>query len=133
MWLSGDTLLGIGPGQVKNTLIAQDAPYAKMAHNDYLAALVERGVLGAGAVILLAGSVAVRSRRIARRGALPPDYAAVVPRPELLGALVVSIAVSAALYETLHFRHVWALLGLIAVLELATHRGSDAGRTSRQT
>ena len=130
MWLSANSLLGIGPGQIKTRLIEQDAPYAKMAHNDYMAALVERGVIGAGAVILLAGTIAVRCRRIARPKALPPEYAAVVPRPELLGALVVAVAVSAALYETLHFRHVWALFGLIAALELAPRRVPGTGQAS---
>jgi hypothetical protein len=124
LWLTDHTLVGIGPGQIKETLIRQDAPYAKEAHNDYLAALVERGVIGAGAVILLAGGLAVRCRRIARPGALPPEYAAVIPRPELLGALLVGVAVSAGLYETLHFRHVWAVFGLIAALELAARRAA---------
>ena len=122
MWLTDHTVIGIGPGQVKTTLAAQNASYVKMAHNDYLAALVERGVVGALAMILLCATIAVFCRRIARKGALPAAFAAAVPRPELLGALSISIAISAALYETMHFRHVWAVFGLIAALELATRR-----------
>ena len=120
LWLHSDNLLGIGPGATESTLREHDAAYVKEAHNDYLASLVERGVIGALAVVLLAATVAVKCRRIARPGALPPDYAAVIPRPELLGALAIAVAASAALYETLHFRHVWALLGLIAALEIAS-------------
>jgi hypothetical protein len=46
----------------------------------------------------------------------------VVPRPELLVAALAAIAVSAMFYEVLHFRHVWALLGLVAALELSGRR-----------
>jgi hypothetical protein len=42
-----------------------------------------------------------------------------------LGALMIAIAVSAAFYETLHFRHVWALLGVIAVLDIACRSPSS--------
>jgi O-antigen ligase len=130
LWLTGDNLLGIGPGATEDTLRVRGAAYVKEAHNDYLAALVERGVIGALAIVVLGSIVAVRCRRIARPGALPPAYATVIPRPELLGALVVGVAASAALYETLHFRHVWALFGLIAALEIATR--AHITRTGRR-
>ena len=120
LWLHDNTLIGIGPQQTEHRLRSSNASYVKEAHNDYLAALVERGVLGAFAIIMLGCAVAVRCRRIAKAGALPAAYAAIVPRPELLGALAVAVAGSAMLYETLHFRHVWALFGLIAALEIAT-------------
>ena len=127
LWLTDNTLIGIGPQQTEHRLRATDSSYVKEAHNDYLAALVERGVLGAVAIVVLGCAVALRCRRIARPDALPPAYAAIIPRPELLGALAVAIAGSAMLYETLHFRHVWALFGLIAALELATrHRAPSS-------
>lgn len=126
LWLTDNTLIGIGPQQTEHRLRQSDASYVKEAHNDYLAALVERGVVGALAIVVLAGAVAVRCRRIVKPGALPPDYARAVPRPELLGALAIAIAGSAMLYETLHFRHVWALFGLIAALASATRSpGAD--------
>jgi hypothetical protein len=127
VWLSGTNLLGVGPGNTQQTLQARQAWYVKEAHDDYLAALLERGPLGELAVIILAASVAIRARRIARPGGIPATYREVVPRPELLGAAALAVAVSATLYETLHFRHVWALFGLIAALELAGRR-ERAGR-----
>jgi hypothetical protein len=120
--LRNETPLGLGPGNTEAALRAQQAPYVKEAHDDYLAAVVERGVLGGVAIVLLMASVTVRSRRIAARRAVPPDYLAVVARPELLVAAVIAIGVSGLFYEVLHFRHVWALLGLIAALELSGRR-----------
>jgi len=118
LWIAGDTVLGLGPGNTEAALRAQQAPYVKEAHDDYLAAILERGVLGGLAIVLLVAAVAIRARRIAARGGVSPGYLEVVPRPELLAAAAVAIAMSALFYEVLHFRHVWALFGLIAALEL---------------
>ena len=82
----------------------------------------ERGAPGGVALILLISGLAVRSRRICDRGALPPPSRAVVPRPELLAAAVLAVALSAMFYEVLHFRHVWALFGVVAALALSAHR-----------
>jgi O-antigen ligase len=122
LWLHGETILGVGPGNTETTLRARQAPYVKEAHDDYLAALLERGLLGGIALVLLATGLAVRTRRICRPGGVDPPYLDVVPRPELLAAAVVAVAVSGMLYETLHFRHVWALFGLIAALEAGRER-----------
>lgn len=116
LWYT-DGLLGVGPGQTKETLLARQAPYVKEAHDDYAAALVERGVLGGIALVLLVGSLLVRSTRVAT-SPLRPELARAVPRPELLTAAVVAVLVSATLYEVLHFRHVWALFGIVAGLDL---------------
>jgi len=116
LWLRGDTIWGLGPGNTEQALRARQAPYVKEAHDDYLASLLERGVLGGFALIVLVGAVAMRARRITVPGGVPPRYLAVVPRPELLCAGLVAVAVSAVFYETLHFRHVWALFGLVAAL-----------------
>jgi cell division protein FtsW (lipid II flippase) len=122
MWFTGQDVLGLGPGNTQQTLRSRQAPYVKEAHNDYLAAILERGVLGGLALVALAVAVAVRARRIARPGGVDPPFLEVVPRPELLAAAIVAIAVSALFYEVLHFRHVWALLGLVAALELSGRR-----------
>jgi hypothetical protein len=118
----GNALLGVGPGNTEETLQARQAPYVKEAHDDYLAAAIERGPLGVAALILLGVAVAVRCRRISAPGGLAPEYREVVPRPELLAAAAVAVAISAMFYEVLHFRHVWALFGLIAALELTGRR-----------
>jgi O-antigen ligase len=112
-----DSLWGIGPTLTKETLEQQQAPYPKEAHDDYAAALIERGLLGAIALALL---LAVAWRRMARIGAgnLSPPYALAVPRPELLAAAGLGYLISGFFYEVLHFRHLWALLGICAGLDL---------------
>ena len=119
LWFHDDTALGYGPSNTEATLRASGAPYVKEAHDDYLGTLLERGVIGGIALILLIVGVTVRARRISVTGGLNPELAAIVPRPELLAAACVAIAMSAAFYEVLHFRHVWAIFGLIAALERA--------------
>jgi O-antigen ligase len=116
-WLHGGSVFGVGPGNTESTLRAQQAPYVKEAHDDYLAALLERGVLGGLALVLLICGVGIRARRAARVGGVAPDFLAIVPRPEILAAAVVAVAVSGMFYEVLHFRHVWALFGLVAALQ----------------
>jgi hypothetical protein len=110
-------LLGEGPGSTKPRLIDGQASFVKEAHDDYMAVLTERGVLGALGLLLLLSSVLVRSWTIATRP-LRPAVRAVVPRPNaLLGAVVGTLA-SSTVYELLHVRHLWALFALIAAMSL---------------
>jgi hypothetical protein len=118
LYLTAGQPMGIGPGQTKSRLLAAQAPYVKETHNDYAASLVERGPLGAAATILLVAMLLIRARRISMRGALRADYAAIVPRPELLAVAVAAALFSSLFYEVLHFRHAWALFGLVAAVEL---------------
>lgn len=131
LYFSQGTPLGIGPGETKNAFQASNYAYVKMAHDDYTAAIVERGWLGGLALICLLVIVAARSRRIASRP-LRSDYAAIFPRPELLAAAVIGMFISGTLYEVLHFRHVWALLGVVAAVDLWGRRGSDRGPAADQ-
>ncbi|HKD98626.1 MAG TPA: O-antigen ligase family protein [Micromonosporaceae bacterium] len=119
--LREDLAFGYGPANTESMLRSTGAAYVKEAHDDYLATLLERGVVGGLALILLIVGVAVRARRAARAGDLDPELRAIVPRPELLAAACVAIAFSAAFYEVLHFRHVWAVFGIVAAL---AQRGS---------
>ncbi len=116
LWLHGN-MLGIGPAETKATFTQQNAAYVKEAHNDYFAALNERGFLGAIGLIVLISTIALRITRPTLEG-LRPDFAAVVRRPELLVSAGVTMALAAMFYETLHFRHFWALLGVAAALDL---------------
>jgi hypothetical protein len=129
LWFSSDAT-GFGPARTKATLTRLQSPYSKEAHNDYLATLLERGVLGVVGLILLMGAVGTRCTRVVR-GTLPPAYAAVVPRPWILAAVAPAFAVSAAFYEVLPFRHLWTWLGLVAALELVSLRDKPKGRTGR--
>jgi O-antigen ligase len=116
LFRTGD-LIGVGPGRTKFTLAAQAAPYVKEAHNDYVATLVERGFLGGIGLIILISAIGVRLTRVAVRP-LPPDVAALIPRPEYLLGLGCAFLCSGFFYEVLHFRHLWAFLGFVAGLDM---------------
>ncbi|EWT01754.1 hypothetical protein N865_07665 [Intrasporangium oryzae NRRL B-24470] len=121
-------LLGVGPSRTKATLAAEAAPYVKEAHNDYVATIVERGALGGLGLVVLVTSIAVRLRRVSARGT-PEDT--VIPAPHFLAGIGAAFLVSGAFYEVLHFRHLWAYLGLVAGLDLL--RMSATPRLLRQT
>jgi hypothetical protein len=113
-------VIGIGPGAVKPTLTAQDAPVAFEAHSDYTASLAERGLLGALGLAGLIGALIWYAR-----GALAPlgrDVAAVVVHPGALVGALVTMAIGAGVYEVLHFRHLWALFGVVAAVGIAGRR-----------
>lgn len=116
LFATGD-LVGLGPGRTKQTLTNQGAPYVKEAHDDFVAILAERGVLGGIGLIALIFAIGVRLTRVAVRP-LPPDVAALVPRPEYLLGLGCAFLASAFFYEVLHFRQLWVFLGLVAGLDM---------------
>jgi hypothetical protein len=120
LFLQGDAT-GYGPGRTKATLAETQAPYVKEAHNDYLAALLERGVIGEIGLLLLGGAILLRCGRLLV-GTLPEEYSAFVPRAWLLVAIAPVMAVAATFYEVEHFRHLWTWLGLIAALALVVQR-----------
>jgi hypothetical protein len=123
LWQRTDGILGLGPMSTKPLLTQWQYPYAKEAHDDYIAALVERGPIGAlGLVVLLCGIVAAAAAVLRRP--LPPAFAAAVPHPAGLVAGALALGVAATYYEILHFRFAWALFGILAVL-------ARAGRDSR--
>ena len=124
LYLTFDNPLGIGPGGTKSAFQAHQFSYVKMAHDDYAASLVERGVLGALALVCLFVIVLARCRRIAARS-LRPRYVSIFPRAELLGAAVIGMFISAMFYQVLHFRQLWALLGLVAAADLWGRRDSQ--------
>ncbi|MFI0353921.1 O-antigen ligase family protein [Actinomadura sp. 9N407] len=117
---------GIGAGHTEAAMLQNQETYVREAHNDYIAAVLERGFLGGIALVCLIFVVLLYCLRIGRRDALIPSYAAVVPRPELFGALVLVFLVSGLFYETLHYRHGWAFFGLIAALHLFGRREGRA-------
>jgi O-Antigen ligase len=107
--------LGTGPVSTKPRLQAEMAPYVKEAHDDYVAALVERGLLGLLGLAVLIASLVLRAPGLAI-ARLTAGFAAVVPRPHaLIGAVVGSMA-AMAVVELLHARHVWTLFAFVAAL-----------------
>ena len=115
LFTTGD-LLGRGPASTKSTLESLQAPYPREAHNDYLAALIERGAIGAVGMVLLIGAVAMRAGGIV--GSLVPSFRrSLATTAPLVGALVAA-GVMAFSHEVLHQRHLWALLGVVAAIHL---------------
>jgi O-antigen ligase len=113
----GGGFLGQGPASTKTRLAAEQAPYVKEAHDDYLAALLERGAIGVIGLVLLIGALLQRAFGPATRS-LHRGFAAVVAHPNAIAGAVVGTLVGAAFNELLHARHVWALFGVVAALSL---------------
>ena len=121
LYEQSDGIVGLGPASTKPLLTTRLYPYANEAHDDYLAMLVERGPVGLLGLLLLVGSAVSRAAPIVRRP-LSARYAVVVPVPAGLVAALLTLSVNSFYEEILHFRFLWALLGIVAVL------GKDARR-----
>ena len=105
----------------QSALREQQAPYPKEAHNDWLAALVERGVVGVTGLLLLVAEIGLWAARTWDRRRLAEGYAAVLPAPHyLVGALATAVVFSLT-HEVLHDRSLWALLGLLAAIGIWGH------------
>jgi O-antigen ligase len=121
LYRQSDGVVGLGPTSTKQILTNQNAPYPNEAHNDFLAMLTERGVVGLLGLLLLVGTVALWAAPLVRRN-LSAGFAAAVPRPAGLVAGLLALGFISYYEEILHFRFLWALLGIVAVL------GKDAKR-----
>jgi lipopolysaccharide/colanic/teichoic acid biosynthesis glycosyltransferase/O-antigen/teichoic acid export membrane protein len=124
LYQRGDGVVGLGPASTKPLLTAGLYPYANEAHDDFLAALSERGVLGLFALLLLGGCVIARASPVLRRPLSAP-MADAVPFPAGIVAGLLALGVNSFYEEVLHFRPLWLLLGIVAVL------GRDAWRMHR--
>jgi hypothetical protein len=109
--------LGAGPVTTKVRLDRAQEPVVKEAHDDYLAAILERGVVGFTGLLLLIATVATRAVSVAT-GRLKPAFAEVIVRPHALVGALAGTFTAAAVYEVLHVRHVWALFALVAALSI---------------
>jgi O-antigen ligase len=123
---------GAGPGGTKELLREEQAAYVKEAHNDYLAALLERGALGAVGLVLLWAAVLARCLPLCAR-APNRSLLAAVPRPELLVGAAIAAATFGWFHEAMHFRHVWAVLGLVAAASLIATTPTPAPRPGGTT
>lgn len=117
--------LGEGPASTKPRIEGEMGPLVKEAHDDYFAALIERGALGLVGVLLLVSSLAFRALSVTRTK-LAGGFAATVIRPNALVGAVAGTLVAGTVYELLHVRHVWALFALVAALYIwGRENGSD--------
>jgi hypothetical protein len=110
-------LLGQGPVSTKTRLNAEMAPFVKEAHNDYFAALTERGPIGLFGLFLLLGSVVLRGWTVAA-SRLRAGFDEVLVRPGAIVGAVAATLVASGVYELLHVRHVWALFALVAAMSV---------------
>ena len=109
--------LGEGPVSTKPRLEREQAPLIKEAHDDYFAALIERGPIGFIGVLLLVSSLALRGLLVTRTR-LSDGFAAIVLRPNALVGALAGTLVAGLVYELLHVRHIWALFGLVAAISI---------------
>ncbi|GEM_PF-312082 len=116
-------VLGLGPASTKPLLTTWLYPYANEAHNDFLAMLVERGPVALLGLLLLLGTAAYWAYPVLRRP-LSARFASAVPAPVAVVAGLIALVTNSLYEEVLHFRFLWALLGIVAVL------GRDARRRS---
>lgn len=128
LYLTGDAT-GYGPARTKATLTQSQAAYVKEAHNDYLAILLERGLIGCLGLAVL-GCAMVRRCAVLIASPVPKGLLDVVPRPWLLAAGLPVTLCSAGFYEVLHFRHLWTWLGLVAAVSLIMHDDTERARES---
>jgi lipopolysaccharide/colanic/teichoic acid biosynthesis glycosyltransferase len=124
LYQRSDGAIGLGPASTKPLLGAGLYPYANEAHNDWLAALAERGAVGLFALLLLGGCVIARASPVLK-WQLSPPMAAAVPYPVGIVAGVLAVSVNSFYEQILHFRTLWLLFGIIAVL------GQDAWRVQQ--
>jgi O-antigen ligase len=121
LWRSSD-VIGSGPASTKQVLEADQAPYAKEAHNDWLATLIERGLLGAIGLLLLAGELMLRGHGSWARSRVDPGLRRVLVRPGYLAAGLACVLAFSVTHEVLHDRTVWTLFGVIAAGVFAPSR-----------
>ena len=103
-------LVGVGPGAAPKIPFGART-VGRGLHNDYLAFLVERGLLGLLGLLTFCVIMLRWSGRLL--AALPQEDAGGRWRAAGLAGAVVANLVLATNHESFHFRHVWLLFGLV--------------------
>jgi O-Antigen ligase len=129
LYEQSDGVIGLGPASTKPVLTQRLYPYANEAHDDYLAALEERGAIGLLGWLLLVGTAAWWTVPVMTRR-LSAGYAAAVPAPAGMVAALLALSTNSFYEEIQHFRFLWALLGIAAVLGYDARR-AGTGRGAR--
>lgn len=109
--------LGDGPVSTKPRLDKEMVALVKEAHDDYLAALIERGPIGFIGVFLLVASLLVRIGKAVVRG-IGNGFEDVVEKPNALAGALAGTLVAMTVYELLHVRHVWTLFAVVGALSI---------------
>ncbi len=113
-------VLGIGPGQLASLDVESRTGVTRTSvHNDYLSALIERGLLGLVAYLALCAALARWcGRLLVAEGSGRATHRA-------LAAAVWANLLFGVFHETYHFRHIWMLFALVWV---AAHQLGAADR-----
>jgi O-antigen ligase len=120
--------LGEGPASTKPRIEDEMGPLVKEAHDDYFAALIERGAVGFIGILLLVSSISLRAVSVTMTK-LAEDFAATVIRPNALVGAVAGTLVAGTVYELLHVRHVWALFAFVAALYVWGREGTGPAQS----
>ena len=126
-------LVGVGPGEAKTQLQIANGSVSRNGvltvhslHNDYLAFLVERGILGLTGLLLLNIALLRRAAWVVGTGRRQGIRAAA------LAAGVVATVAGSLFHEEFHYRHaivlfalLWVAADLVAVEEPAPERTED--------
>jgi O-antigen ligase len=126
-------LVGVGPGEAKTQLQIANGSVSRNGvitahslHNDYLAFLVERGILGLTGLLLLNIALLRRAAWVVGTGRRLGIRAAA------LAAGVVATVAGSLFHEVFHFRHaivlfalLWVAADLVAVEEPAPEPTED--------
>jgi len=118
--------IGIGPAGFADYKVIQGGPFKgtkhKELHSDYLSFLVERGIFGFVALLMLLGSAGMLLWRTLAASRDPARYFTTLA----LAGMFLFTATDGSTHEMLHYRHVWVLLGLIAAQERLVRQGAPA-------
>jgi O-antigen ligase len=104
--------LGIGPASFQWQVGVGEEEDTKGLHSDFVAALVERGVLGLLGFLLLLGAVARTIMKLLRLAAQSGDRAGGFWAAALVGAFAAYVSYGVT-HEMLHHETFWLLLALI--------------------
>jgi O-antigen ligase len=117
--LAQDHPLGIGPGQF-------EAVSPVSAHSIYVRALAEEGVAGFVVLVALLGATLLLALQNLRAG---PSGLGLSPRALL--AIWCGLLVNSLVIDTLHWRHLWIVAGLIWASALSRSHGVAARFAAR--
>jgi O-antigen ligase len=118
--------LGVGPAGFVQEVVVAGGPWgagrSKGLHNDYLAFLVERGVIGFAGLLLLLGALGSILRHGLGHAGRDRQF---LWAAALCGMFVFNL-IDSVNHEVLHYRHVWLMFALIAAAEKLAGRRSSA-------
>jgi O-antigen ligase len=120
--------LGVGAAGTKDFLLENQATQAKEAHNDYVATLTERGLIGGVGLVLLIGAATARAVALVRGRVRRGFNIAVASTLAMVGGAV-SLAANGLTHEVLHYRQSWAFLGVFAAVYLFAAERPEQVRT----